>query len=97
MDFIFCEEREQRVSRAVCEHNIRKGHCTQDLLKCRKVKNTKAVDPEGELRTLWDKQGVPKEKQDEIIKGVEEKAQPGAKIGPFTIGARTPQLNLFEL
>ena len=42
MEFIFCEAKGQRVSKAVCEHNFRKGHCTKDLLKCEKTKKAKA-------------------------------------------------------
>jgi hypothetical protein len=34
--FVFCEEREQRVSRVVCDINVKKGRCTKDLLKCGK-------------------------------------------------------------
>jgi len=33
------------------------------------------ADPEKLLRELWDGQGVPKEKQDEIIRDIEEKAK----------------------
>jgi hypothetical protein len=40
--------------------------------------------PEKLLRELWDKQGVPKEEQDRIIRDIEEKARLDAKIGPFT-------------
>lgn len=42
-------------------------------------------DPEASLRALWDAQGVPKDRQDEIIGAIVAKAQPGAKVGPFTI------------
>jgi hypothetical protein len=45
MDFIFCQEKEQRVSKAVCEANVKKGKCTQDLLKCQKAKTPKATAP----------------------------------------------------
>lgn len=51
-------------------------------------------DPEKALRALWDKQGVPKEKQDALVKEVEEKAKPGAKVGPFTIGQEPVTTNL---
>ena len=40
---------------------------------------------EKELRERWTAKGVPKEKQDAIIKEVEEKAKPGAIVGPFQI------------
>jgi hypothetical protein len=43
------------------------------------------TDPEKELRKLWDKMGVPKERQDELIREVEEKANPGAMVGPFKL------------
>jgi hypothetical protein len=43
---------------------------------------------EKELRELWTRQGVPQERQDEIIRDIEEKAKPGAKIGPFILGGR---------
>lgn len=42
-------------------------------------------DPEKALRAQWDKDGVPKEKQDAIIQEVEEKAKPGAMVGPLKI------------
>lgn len=44
-------------------------------------------DPEITLRALWDGQGVSKERQDAIIAEVTAKAQPGAMVGPFVIGA----------
>jgi len=40
---------------------------------------------EKELRELWTRQGVTKERQDEIIFDIERKAQPGAMVGPFMI------------
>jgi hypothetical protein len=42
-------------------------------------------DLEQGLRQLRDAQGVPKERQDEILADVTSKAQPGAQIGPFTL------------
>jgi hypothetical protein len=45
-------------------------------------------DPEKRLRKLWDRMKVPKAKQDAIIREVEEKAKPGAMVGPFKIGDR---------
>jgi len=41
MEFIFCEEKDQRVSKAVCQKNIERGTCKQDLLKCEKAKKAK--------------------------------------------------------
>lgn len=45
-----------------------------------------AEDPEAELRAMWDKQGVPKERQDQLLGQISDKAGPGAKVGPFTVG-----------
>lgn len=45
----------------------------------------KQEDPAAELRTLWDTQGVPKERQDALIAQIAGKATPGAKVGPFEI------------
>lgn len=42
-------------------------------------------DPEKELRILWDLLGVPKKRQDAIIREIKEKAKPGATVGPFKI------------
>jgi hypothetical protein len=41
---------------------------------------------ERELRDLWTAKGVSEERQNELIADVTVKAQPGAKVGPFTIG-----------
>lgn len=40
---------------------------------------------ERDLRAFYDAQGVPKEKQDEVIADATAKAQPGAMVGPFQI------------
>ena len=40
------------------------------------------------MRRLWDAQGVSQERQDELIADTTAKAQPGAKIGPFTLGGK---------
>lgn len=45
------------------------------------------ADPAAELRALWDKEGVPKEKQDALIAQIADKAAPGAKVGPFEVPA----------
>ena len=42
-------------------------------------------DPETKLRELWNAQGVPQAKQEEVIADIVAKAQAGAKIGPFTL------------
>ncbi len=57
----------------------------QSYLKQAEVIQGEKRDPEKELRALWDKMGVPKERQDAIIKETEEKAKPGAMVGPFVI------------
>lgn len=36
-------------------------------------------------RDLWTAQGVPPDQQDRLIAGITAKAQPGARVGPFTI------------
>jgi protein-L-isoaspartate O-methyltransferase len=45
-------------------------------------------DPEAALRRIWDAKGVSKERQDELIAEVTAKAQPRAKVGPFTLGGQ---------
>lgn len=42
-------------------------------------------DPETELRLMWTKKGVSRERQDELIADLTAKAQPGAYVGPFRI------------
>lgn len=42
--------------------------------------------PESELRDMWRKTGVPKDRQDELIRQIADKAKSGAKVGPFTVG-----------
>ena len=49
---------------------------------------TKEDDPEAALRRKWDARGVAQERQDALIADVTAKAQPGAKIGPFTLGGK---------
>ena len=46
--------------------------------------------PETRLRALWTAQGVPDDKQDLLVAGITAKAQPGAKVGPFTIPGAKP-------
>lgn len=50
-------------------------------------------DPEAALRELWTKQGVSPEKQEALLADVTAKAQPGAKVGPFTIPQEIPSIN----
>ena len=37
------------------------------------------------LRAIWDEEGVPPEKQDEILADIDAKAKPGAMVGPWMI------------
>lgn len=50
-----------------------------------------APDPETALRELWTAEGVSTQRQDELIAQITAKAQPGAKVGPFTIGQPTTE------
>lgn len=52
-------------------------------------------DPEGELRALWTEKGVPKERQEALIRQVAEKAKPGAMVGPFTIHGKDEDLERY--
>ena len=54
------------------------------------VETSKQKSPEAELRDLWDRQGVPTERQDKLIAEISAKAQPGAQVGPFTIPEKNP-------
>ena len=45
--------------------------------------------PEETLREIWAAKGVPEEKQAAILADITAKAQPGAQVGPFTIGEPT--------
>ncbi|MCJ1902305.1 hypothetical protein MR829_18245 [Paracoccus versutus] len=38
-----------------------------------------------ELRRIWAEKGVPAHRQAEILAEIERLAQPGAKVGPFTM------------
>ncbi|OAN76729.1 hypothetical protein A8B82_15150 [Sulfitobacter sp. EhC04] len=48
------------------------------------------TDPEKELRASWTAEGVPQERQDQMIAQIVAKAQPGAMVGPFRIPDRAP-------
>lgn len=50
-------------------------------------------DPTAELRALWTKQGVSKERQDQLLGQIGDKAKPGAKVGPFTVGGPNATYN----
>jgi protein-L-isoaspartate O-methyltransferase len=49
-------------------------------------------DPEAALRQMWTTAGVSEERQQQLIADVTTKAQPGAKVGPFTLGADIDQM-----
>ena len=42
-------------------------------------------ESEKNLRAIWDEEGVPPEKQDEILADIDAKAKPGAMVGPWMI------------
>lgn len=45
----------------------------------------KSQSPADALRTLWDEQGVSKEKQEVLLAQIVDKAKPGASVGPFKV------------
>lgn len=59
-------------------------------------KNTceQSLTPDENLRALWTAQGVSEERQNEVLAQITAKAQPGARIGPFTIGQPSENLIL---
>lgn len=72
--------------RVIFEHTGRK-QCPihEELPPALMSNNPDATDPEESLRELWNAQGVPQTRQDEIIADIVAKAQPGAMIGPFVL------------
>jgi phospholipid N-methyltransferase len=50
-------------------------------------------EPEKELRSTWTAQGVPEDKQNELVEGIAAKAQSGAMVGPFSIPENVPATN----
>lgn len=44
-------------------------------------------DPENRLRELWTEKGISADRQNALVAEIRAKGQPGALIGPFTIGA----------
>lgn len=42
-----------------------------------------------QLRNIWTEQGMPQDRQDELIAQIVAKAQPGAMVGQFRIGYRS--------
>jgi hypothetical protein len=67
---------------------IESADCIGFFLRPTPPEEPKEQDPEAALRRLWDAQGVSQERQDELIADTTAKAQPGAKIGPFTLGGK---------
>jgi len=55
-----------------------------------KVEDKRVRELEDTLRSLWNEEGVPKERQDEILADIAAKAKPGAFVGPFRIPERLP-------
>jgi hypothetical protein len=55
-----------------------------------KCKTKIAPDPESALREMWTAQGVQEDEQNKVVEQVTEAAQPGAKVGPFTIPEKKP-------
>lgn len=43
--------------------------------------------PEGMVVSQWNKAGVPISRQRELLRQIADKSAPGAKVGPFTVGA----------
>lgn len=43
------------------------------------------LDTAAALRAYWTEQGVPQDKQDELIAAIAAKAAPGAQVGPFSV------------
>lgn len=60
------------------------------------MSETTKRDPESELRALWTANGVPLEKQNELIAEVIRKAQPGCPDGPMIVFSKPdPVTELF--
>ena len=57
-------------------------------------------DPAAELKAFWAAQGVPIERQAELLAQIGAKAQPGAQVGPFIVGGRanseTPKPSAYD-
>lgn len=54
-------------------------------LTARKPDSEPAPEPETKLREHWTAQGISPARQEELIAEIAAKAQPGTKVGPFTI------------
>ena len=55
-----------------------------------------APNPSAELKAIWTAKGLSPERQSEMLAQIEAKAQPGAQVGPFVIGAPTPHAGAYE-
>ncbi|MDE2252680.1 MAG: DUF1738 domain-containing protein [Betaproteobacteria bacterium] len=53
-------------------------------------------DTAAELKATWAAKGVSPERQSEMLAQIEAKAQPGAQVGPFVVGAQDPQESAYE-
>ncbi len=69
------QDREWTFYKCPCGHQVMSDIAFPNLW-CLKCGEKMPKDPETALRISWDKQGIPKEKQDEIVREVEEKAKP---------------------
>jgi hypothetical protein len=58
----------------------------------------KQVDPEIRLRLMWTEKNVPQKRQDELIASITAQAQPGAQVGPWTVGGdkKEPEISNLE-
>jgi hypothetical protein len=64
----------------------------------RQDQETEEGDPETRLREMWSAKEIPQERQEEILRDITAKAQPGAYVGPFRIPERiTPRLTQMTL
>jgi len=62
---------------------------TIDMFDQQESNKAHESDLEAELRAAWTASGVPKERQDELIRQIGEKAKAGAHVGPFAVGDKT--------
>lgn len=95
MDFIFCEQRKgHRISKAVCEANVKRGRCTQDLLKCRKARTPKATIDERYLDPFSKeimRQKIKDQTQEEFIDRELDKERKADPLHPTNRKATEPE------
>jgi hypothetical protein len=60
------------------------GARTKDEIETEHERHAVAA-PGKDIRELWTKRGVPQQRQNAILQEVDEKAKPGAMVGPFKI------------